>query len=379
MNKINVVVIGSIHHNTLGVVRSLGEGGIHADNIRVLLVTQNTSKKNIITSSKYIKKEYVEYLDSCEEIIPQLNKIARDGKKRVIICCSDGTAETVISNAESLSEWYYCPSTVMNITELMEKDIQCEIAKECKLNIPVSDVYTTDSEIVWNIFPCITKPIKSAVGAGKSDILILKDKAELEKSINKIEAERIQIQQYVEKQMEYQLIGCSLESGNKVIIPGYTSIIRQPHNTNTGYLLYSPIAQLGNDMDTVEQFLHKIGYNGLFSVEFLRGKDGTDYFLEINMRNDGNAYCVESTGVNLPFIWCYYQVYGRVPDVPVTFKDSIYFIPDFNDLKVAFKKIGLFRWLKDFASAQSHSIYNKKDMKPFRYEISRHLKRIFRR
>ena len=42
---------------------------------------------------------------------------------------------------------------------------------------------------------------------------------------------------------------------------------------------------------------------------FVRDNEGNDYFLEINMRNDGNAYCVTSAGVNLPYIWCYYQLH----------------------------------------------------------------------
>lgn len=135
--------------------------------------------------------------------------------------------------------------------------------------------------------------------------------------------------------MEFQLIGCSLDGGETIIIPGYTRILRQPRNTNTGYLEYSPIEGLDYDSEAVHEFIRKIGYSGLFSVEFIRDENNKDYFLEINMRNDGNAYCVKSAGVNLPFIWCYYSVFGQLPNLPMTFSNSIRFIPDFNDLKVA--------------------------------------------
>ena len=53
--RVQVVVIGSIHHNTLGVIRSLGEAGISAENIRVILVTSNMNK-NMITVSTYVDK-----------------------------------------------------------------------------------------------------------------------------------------------------------------------------------------------------------------------------------------------------------------------------------------------------------------------------------
>ena len=53
MNPVRVVVIGTIHHNTLGVIRSLGEAGIIKENISVLLVGEHAGKKNIISSSKF--------------------------------------------------------------------------------------------------------------------------------------------------------------------------------------------------------------------------------------------------------------------------------------------------------------------------------------
>ena len=50
MNK-NVLVIGSgNHHNTLGVVRALGEIGFDVE----LIATGNT-KKHYVTSSRYVK------------------------------------------------------------------------------------------------------------------------------------------------------------------------------------------------------------------------------------------------------------------------------------------------------------------------------------
>lgn len=214
------------------------------------------------------------------------------------------------------------------------------------------------------------------MAAGKSDIYVINSKGELDEVLKTIQSDRIQIQRYIDKDIEFQLIGCSLDAGQTIIIPGFTNIIRQPKTTNTGYLLYSPIEQLQFDMESVEKFIRTIGYSGLFSVEFIRAEDGKDYFLEINMRNDGNAYCVESAGVNLPYIWTYYQTYGELPDVPLSFTEPIYFIPDFNDLKLAMKTIGPFKWLKQFRQAQSHSIYNKNDMNPFKFEFKRQIKRM---
>ena len=378
MNEIKAVVIGAIHHNTLGVIRSLGESGIDASNLHILLVTDIYNKKNLITASKYVDDNNVYYVNSKEKIVSWLLDNKKKGEKKVIICCSDLSSEAVISNKNQLKDYYFCPDVEFDISKIMEKSIQDEIADRCGIVVPVGSDIDKKSYLDWNIFPCIIKPYKSIMG-GKTDIHILRTKDELDKIIHSSESYKFQIQQYVEKNMEFQLIGCSLDAGNTIIIPGYTNIIRQPENTNTGYLFYTSLDNLNFDMEPVKRFIRTIGYSGLFSVEFIRGVDNKDYFLEINMRNDGNAYCVESAGVNLPYIWAYYQWYRKMPDVSLSITKDVYFIPDFNDLKVALKKEGALKWFKDFCTAQSHSIFNKNDIKPFVYEIFRLVKRVFNR
>ena len=89
--KIKVVVIGGLHHNTLGVIRALGEAGIIAKNIKVILVGHNLNEKNFIVKSKYISGNNISYLEEYNQITAQLMELAEDLEKRVIICCSDGT------------------------------------------------------------------------------------------------------------------------------------------------------------------------------------------------------------------------------------------------------------------------------------------------
>jgi D-aspartate ligase len=247
----------------------------------------------------------------------------------------------------------------------MNKEEQASIAERCGMHIPYGKVFQKTDPINWDVFPCIVKPISSVNGGGKKDILICNNKDELELSLQKVESSTIQIQEFISKDMEYQLIGCSLDAGNKIIIPGFTNIIRQPPNTNTGYLVYSPISELRFGYEAVRKFLLEIGYSGLFSMEFIRGKNDIDYFLEINMRNDGNAYCVKTAGINLPYIWCYYQIHKELPSVSLTFEKPVWFIPDFADMRLGISKEGFFKWVYQFFKADSHAIYKIGDMKPF--------------
>ena len=377
MEELNSVVIGGLHHNTLGVIRSLGEAGISKNNINVLIIGKDVPQSNIISKSKYILRSKISYIEKYEEITPWLLDLSNDDKMRVVICCADGAAEEVVKHNDKLTPLYKTPKTNIDISILMNKEEQGKIAKVCGLIVPQSIVYSKGNTIFWSYFPCIIKPIKSIDGAGKNDIHIANNEIELKQAIETTQAKQVQIQQYITKQMEYQLIGCSLNHGEKIIIPGYTRIERQPENTNTGYLEYRPIDTLKFDTVAVTNFIKHIGYSGLFSIEFIRDINGTDFFLEINMRNDGNGYCVQSAGVNLPYIWSYYELYGKVPDVNMSINRSIWFIPDFNDLKVARKSVGVFRWIKDFIRADSHSIYNKKDIRPFMCELRRLVKKIF--
>lgn len=366
MNVIDVVIIGGLHHNTLGVVRSLGEEKISKANLHVLLIDSFAHENNFISHSKYIKKNNVTCIKSNMEIIPWLKEKAHNSLKKVIICCSDGSAEEVINHYDEIKNWYYAPSTVMDASELMSKEIQSKIAVASGLRIPFSAMISSENSDKWSLFPCITKPIKSVIGAGKADIRISKNKTELKETLRSTEADFVQVQQYIDKILEFQLIGCSLDKGNQIIIPGFTDIIRQPDNTNTGYLVYSPIKKLNFDMKPAEEFIKKIGYSGLFSLEFIRDKDGNDYFLEINMRNDGNAYCVKTAGVNLPYVWCYYQVNGTLPiNYKLSFEKPIWFMPEFSDIKRGIKSVGFYKWFVEFCKAESHAIFNLHDMAPF--------------
>lgn len=364
------IVIGGLHHNTLGVIRSLCESREMPINIKVLLVGLMDREKNIILKSRYINKQDVYYVERDADIPEWLvNNATNNEMQSVVICCSDGSAEQVISNYDRLKKWYRLPSVNFDITKLMSKITQDEIASECGFFVPKWEVVKKGETTNWSIFPCITKPEKSVQGKGKGDIHIAYSRDELDAYLDEIEAEYVQIQEYLEKDFEYQLIGCSLNDGKYLIIPGYTKILRQPPNTNTGYLVLSPIANLNYNAEVVEHFLSTIGYNGLFSLEFIRDKKGRDYFLEINLRNDGNAYCVQSAGVNLPLIWFKYAISGEVPDFKESISKPVFFIPDFIDMKAGIKKEGLFGWIYQFVTAKSHSLFNLKDMGPFIYEF----------
>lgn len=360
-----VIIIGGLHHNTLGVIRSLGEKGFCKSDIHVVVVDKKPAKNNIVSTCKYVQRDNITYLEDDKMIPLWLEKNATEQNKPVLICCSDGSAEAVLSHAKQLARWYSTPSLTMDVSSLMEKEYQGEIAKKFGFRVPYSQVIDTSHCPEWPYYPCITKPIKSVLGGGKTDIRISNNEEELKANLRTTASDVVQIQQFIKKDIEYQLIGCSLNKGEQIIIPGYTEIIRQPNNTNTGYLVYRPIDNFEYDESAVCRFIQGIGYSGLFSLEFIRDKDGVDYYLEINMRNDGNAYCVTTAGVNLPFIWVQYNNGDDYSEESMRAACQVFFMPEFSDVLLGVKSVGPLNWLKQCFEAQSHAIASMRDIGPF--------------
>lgn len=368
MNKI--IIVGGVHHNTLGVVRSLGEDGL-SDSIILLSISTSNS---FVCKSKYIRKEHIYKVKSINNIVEKVLSLAKSQKEKpVVICCGDSYISVIDNAYDLLSPYCILPTTGIqgDIAQFLNKETQCVLAEKCGLKVPLHSIIKDEekNDLTRFIYPCIIKPINSITGK-KSDIVICLTENDVKTYLSNKKSYNFLIEEYINKIMEFQLIGCSLEQ--KIIIPGYTSIIRQPKNTNTGYLKYSPI-QDGVISSTllmrVENFIREIGYKGLFSIEFIRDAGGDDYFLEINMRNDGNAYCVKSAGVNLPYIWYKYAANSRaIVQESITFERPIYLMPEFNDVRNVFK-VGIMQWMKECFTADAHTIFDKHDLAPFFYAL----------
>ncbi|MBR5033750.1 MAG: ATP-grasp domain-containing protein [Bacteroidales bacterium] len=367
-----IVVVGISHHNTLGVIRALGRKGLSRQ-LHLILIGVSDN----ISCSRYISNKRLFRIPSEATLVETLDAslIGTSGNPAIVICCSDSSIAVLDASRSLLKDRYILPSASFvygGIQGLMGKDIQATIATEVGIHIPDSTLLNVKEKSFnlslekWDCYPCILKPIDSIQGH-KTDIHICPDKASLISDIKSSACTKFIVQKYIDKDFEFQLIGCSLKGGEDVVLPGYTRIIRQPDNTNTGFLQYSPIGdQMRDALSGARSFLKKIGYSGLFSIEFLRGKDGVDYFMEINMRNDGNAICVTDAGMNLPYIWCAYNSGEDYSSEVTNGVKSLYCMPEFDDFVFVLKgKLSLGTWLKDVRKTQSFMEYSKDDKRPF--------------
>ena len=366
MNK--AIVIGSDHHNTLGVIRGLGERGIKPD-----LVLIAPAAMTFVDASKYIAQKW--RIDTDDEIVDLLiSKYNNEKEKPVILCCSDSSSGVVDENADLLRPYFYLPGAKGHgrISKLMNKHEMADLAVEVGLKIPLT-IYLSETEQDLSSIklPCIIKPIVSRKGS-KTEIAICRTLKELEEYSKTHNLFKDQIQQFIDKDFEYQLIGCS--TSKEVIIPGLSKILRPCKGSNTSFLHYTPLEDGFCEIEKCKEFVRRTGYHGLFSLEFLRDKNGQDYFMEINFRNDGNAICVTAAGVSLPYIWyldCVGKEYTEEANKEIT---PVYVMPDMAELKLLVtRQISLKDYISDLRKTNRFMEYDKRDKKPFWKLIKYHL------
>ena len=357
-----VIVIGGNHHNTLGVVRSLGRKGVLSD----VIITRNDSSSFVLKSKYIAQKHIVDGSGAAIDLL--LSEYANNKEKPIVIACHDGISSLLDLNRNRMSDYFVLPGIDIQgrVTELMNKKTMGEVAVGSGLKVPQTWVISDSksSQIKDLFYPCITKPLDSCNGS-KSEIKICYDSAQLMRFLESEKGKSFLVQQFIEKDFEFQLIGCSLNNGSDIIIPGISVILRQPANTNTGFLHYqAPDSSYIQTIENTKNYIKRIGYSGLFSVEFLRNQKGVDFFMEINFRNDGNAIAVTNAGVNLPYIWylagcnCdYKKEIGAIHDE--------YVMPEFAEISLYV--VGLISrgdWREDMEKATSYMDFAPDDPNP---------------
>lgn len=365
MNK--VIVLGGDHHNTLGVIRGLGERGVMPD---LILVTP--SIRTFVDASKYIARQWKINCD--DEIVDLLLSHYKDEKEQpVLICCSDTSSGVIDDNRDRLAPFFLLPGAGKQgqISSLMSKKKMAELAIKVGLNIPQTNYVNNSSDLSKIKLPCIIKPLESRNGK-KTDIAICRTFDELKQYASSNNLGNDQIQDFIDKDFEYQLIGCSTKI--EVIIPGVSKILRPCKGSNTSFLHYTPYEDGFCEIEKCKEFVRRTGYHGLFSLEFLRDKNGKDYFMEINFRNDGNAICVTAAGMSLPYIWyldCNGKDYSQESNKEIK---PVYVMPDMAELKLLFtRQISLSEYIQDFRKTNRFMEYDKRDKRPFWKLIKSHL------
>ena len=366
--KGNVVVIGSDHHNTLGVVESLGMAGLSP---YVVIVSGHTLPRSFVLKSKYCCGKG--FITTYDELIGLLHKtFGGNGTERyVAITTNDRTASLLDNHYDELSPFLLLPGTGKqgDLEHWMDKPNMIEVARSVGMNVPQTRIVKAGETVDDFVFPCITKSISTLKG-GKSNIRICNDKQSLNDFLSRqTQYDEVQVQQFIDKDFEFQFIGCSMDGGKEIIIPGRTHIVRPNGYDNTFFLRYLAIDDtFSTVLSQVKAFIRQTRYSGPFSIEFIRDHTGTDYFLEMNFRNDGGAICVTASGTNLPYLWYLSQTDNAAFQIqleastftPVVYTPIFHYFYCMTSGEVSFKE-----WFRNNRRSNQFSTYFSDDTAPF--------------
>lgn len=370
-----VIVIGHDAVNALGLIQSLGRENLYV----IAVIIGDTS--SLIKSSKYVQEIY--FLDELQELSQYLIDNFASDDKIPLFPAGDGVALTLDQNYAKLHSYFYYEHAVgdYSIEQLMDKELQIKIAESHDFNVPRSVILHRPFAIPDSIiYPCIVKPLVSCLG-DKRDIHITTSEAELSDVLNnRISfSDDVIVQQYINKDYEYDIMGCSFKDGS-VYIPLSDRMVkfnRFLQDTSTVSFIEPLDEEISQEVVKIASLMKTVKYYGLFSVEFMHNKnDGKIYFTEINFRNDGENAFIVHNGVNLPFL--HYQDLCDLPKksyIPSR-KSRKYIWEGIHFNALIYRQISFWEWLKDLVGVQGFLYYFKDDPKPFFIQFAGKFSRI---
>ena len=360
-----ILIIGGNHQNPLGVIEALGQKGL-----RPYVIINCSNRSSFVLKSKYIQKGWICTTDD-ETVNCILKNFCNTSDKTVVITCNDNMASLLSDHYDKFKDFLIIPGINRQgaVSEWMDKEKMSEAAESIGLSIPKSWLVSKNNMPSDIEFPCVTKSLTS-VKNGKSEFTICNNQKELNDFVaTQAHSGTIQVQQFIDKEFEFQYLGCSLNGGEEIIIPGRTHIDVTTHFNNLTFLRYQKdkVVADSETLSKTEDFIRMTGYSGLFSVEFMHGKDGKDYFLEMNFRNDGNGIVVTASGTNLPYIWYLYNTGGDyVSEIKKSVVKETYSVPEDSYFISMLQGDMTYReWRRNMKKANCYLSYFKGDTKPF--------------
>lgn len=357
--KYIAIVVGTGSYNDLGIIRSLGEKRIP--------VYYVTDKEHVfpIHKSKYILQTIYCIMNE-EGLIEAIKTLCSQQQAYgVVFPTSDITALYLDRNYEKIKDICFSSHAHGRLEKEMDKQQMVNRALEANLNVPLSQA--ADARYLPDMinFPCIIKPLASVLGE-KDDISICSDKDVLHSVVNTYVNKgnvNILIQDFVsDVREEIAVSGVSLLNGD-VIISGFVQKRCVIWNGITVYGKYC-VDENFDLYNKIKSYIQKVGYVGIFDMEFLVDNSGEYHFIECNYRNGAYGYAVTASGFNMPYI--FFQAITSQPwEMPKKLRSVVFMEERSYILNLTQRHMSLWHWLKDVLSTDVFLFFNWKDMSPY--------------
>lgn len=362
-----VLVVGPDHQNTLGIIRALGKEKYIVD----LIVYGSNLEKCRCRKSKYLTGKYVGCAENEREIVETIIRMANIDRKVPVIPTSDYAEMCIDKNYNILCKYCVLPSisnTEGLVCHYMDKYAQKKLAEKYNIKMAKSirlnlmDNWEEKISLEWT-YPCVIKPLVSAKGL-KSDISYINSLTELIEKCNGLKQagyEDVLIQEFIKKDYEVCMFGC-LTKNTQEFFGGAIKKIRYSPVGDGASLSFAQFIKVDNKILEILSVLRKLGYNGLFDVEFFVVNEEL-YLNEINFRNSGNGWAVVNREINFPDIWIRDCLGERIVNKKHFINDNSYFMNETADLKNVLKgNIRLFTWVKCLIKTRSFNKFWIRDI-----------------
>ena len=355
------LIIGGDNYNTLGMIRTLGEKGYP---VRAIIVRSDFI---LASKSKYIKKLFL--VDSIEDGYEIIKMVARNRSKSqdkiFLLVEGDAITEYLDGYYEELKEDFYYNQAKGNLGRYFDKGEQVKLAE--KHGIQVMKTWITNVGEIPNdiLYPVITKARNSRLAHWKDESQICHSEEELKRLFSRVKSPTIVLQQYVEKKNELCIDGFSIDGGKKQFVLGssYTYLIPGKYSYYCTMFNYHE----QDLIDKITEVMSDVGFEGIYSFEFLVDLEGNHRFLEINFRNSGWSYAATCAGMPLPLLWAQATKSGRIkPEWEKNIKEGYTFVDDFNDFKnrVLSGEMNFFQWMREYKKADCRLTLGRNDPVP---------------
>lgn len=358
--KNKCIIFGNEHHNSLGQVRSLGEHGIRP------IVVMLKSKVKITSASKYVSEKYfVSSIDEGYKFI--LKKWGNLSDKPFIFTSDDLITSYLDMKYDEIKDKFYFNNCGKQgaITMYMDKMKMYKIAESIGFLVPSYTRYE-DLDLKDLDYPIITKTKTSLHENWKDDSFVCFNKNDLTNALSKIKCKDIMIQKYIDKENELCLEGFSYCDGKKNFISVGLSM---KYFVKGAYAHYLDIFNFNDEqlLAKVNNLMETFKYNGVFEIEFLKDRDGSLYFLEVNFRNSAWGYVTNKVNMSTAIGWIHSQLDVDYKPVEYNIKKGFTAMSEFADFKirVMHKMIKYKEWKKQYKTCNCLYYYDKNDKKPF--------------
>lgn len=362
MNHRKVVLFGNCNHNTLGKARSFGEAGY----IPVLIWVG--PRYNLVRYCKYIKEWY--NVDTISDGVKLLiEKFSDPHEKTLVSIEGDGIVGAMDEQFDVLKKYFYFYNAGKQgqLSYYLEKANLTKAAEEVGFRVPQTELLEVGEMPIRVSYPLITKAADSYDIGWKTSTHICKSENELRAVYNHIKSKRILVQEYVTKKNELMLEGISVNGGNEVFLPIQGSFYRLPIDAYGSFGFFEEYHEGDVLFGKLKTLLQKIGFSGVFEVEFIIAENNELFFLEINFRDTMWNHAFTQMGINLNKIWAESELAGHleVGDSRITTSPHL-FMTEFGDYGRYVKsgQLKLSEWWKDFRRCKTCMIYDKTDLKP---------------